>query len=268
MNASIALAALLSLSPSQAGGLAVTNPHVTYRDFGSTRPDARYLPGDVFFLSFDIDGLKTNDVGEVNYLMGVEVLDKVGKAIFSAPSSKSTVPLPLGGSKLPGNVYVTIGQDMQPGPYTCKVTISDAAVPNASKIVEQKFEVLPRDFGLVALYISRDQQGTMPNGMSGIEGQTVYVHVGLVGFGRDVSQKPDAALEFSVRDAHDQPTTKKPSVILLSRTLSETAAFEGFSFVLPLNQQGTFTVQIKAADKVTGKTATLSFPVKVYPASK
>jgi hypothetical protein len=268
MNASFALAALLSLSPSQAGGLAVTNPHVTYRDFGSTRPDNRYLPGDVFFLSFDIEGLKLNEVGEVNYLMGVEVLDKVGKAIFSAPASKNTVVLPLGGTKLPGNVYVTIGQDMPPGPYTCKVTISDAAVPNAHKVVEQKFEVLPKGFGLVALYISHDEKGMMPQGMSGIVGQTVYVHFGMVNFGRDAGQKPDAAVEFRVVDGSGEATIKKPSIVTVPRTLPDTDQFAVFDFPLPLNREGTFTVEIKAADKVTGKTATLSFPVKVYPASK
>jgi hypothetical protein len=268
MTASIALAALLTFAPAQGAGVSVNNVRLTYRDLGPTRPDAKYLPGDVVFISFDIEGLKVNDSGEVTYSMGMELLDKVGKAISSFPPTKASVSLPLGGNRLPGNVFFAVDQGMTPGIYTCKVTIADGSTPSATKTIEQKFEVLPKDFGLVALYVSRDEQGQLPVGMSGIAGQTVYVQVGLVHLGRDAGRKPDAAVEMRVLDSAGQPTTKKPIVAVVPRTLPEADHFVAFTFPLALNHEGEFKVEIKAADKVTGKNATLTFPIKVYPASK
>src|SRR4051794_20446026 len=105
MTGSIALAALLAFSPAQAGGLTISNARLTYRDYGATRPDARYLPRDIVFLTFDMDGLKMNDEGEVGYSMGMDVLDKVSKAIKSYSPAKYTQLLPLGGTKLPGFIF-------------------------------------------------------------------------------------------------------------------------------------------------------------------
>jgi hypothetical protein len=268
MSLTIALAAALAIAPGRTSELALSNVRLTYRDFGSTRADARYLPGDVFFLSFDMDGLKINDDGEVGYSMGMDMLDKVGKAVFSAPPGQSRVQLPLGGTKLPGNVYIPISQDMPPGTYTCKVTIADASAPKVTKIIEQKFEVLPKDFGLVALYVARDEKGMFASGMSGVAGQTVYVHFGLANFGRDAAKKPDAAVELRVFDASGQVTTKKPIVGVVPRELPERDQFVPCVFPLALSRDGAFKVEIRAADKVTGKTTTLTFPITVYPASK
>jgi hypothetical protein len=268
MTAAIALVSFLALTPAQAPGVSVTNVRLTYRDWGATRPDAKFLPGDVFFLSFDIEGLKANDTGEVTYSMGMELLDKIGKAINTFPTSKSTVTLPLGGGKLPGNVFVGIEQDRPPGIYTCKVSVADATAPTNTRIIEQKFEVLPKDFGLVAAYVSRDDKGDFPCGMSGIAGQTVYVQVALVGLGRGADKKPDSAIEFRVLNSKGEPTTKKPIVAAVPKDWSESLPVVPFDIPLPLNHEGSFTIEIKAKDNVTNKTASLKFPFTVYPASK
>src|SRR5438876_1172045 len=102
MTATIALAAALAVSPGQAGGLALTNVRFTYPQLGATRPDARFLPGDVVFISFDIEGLAITPDGGVAYSMSMEVLDKIGKVVLKYPEDRPALKvesvLPLGGS--------------------------------------------------------------------------------------------------------------------------------------------------------------------------
>src|SRR5262245_37282639 len=149
MMGAFALAASLMFAPAQTTtGINISNIRHTYRDLGATRPDTNYLPGDVIFIAFDIEGLKMNDEGKVSYVMGLEVLDKAGKAIFNAPPTKNEMILPLGGAKLPGHVYVAAGPEMQTGTYKCKITISDAT-GGIARIAEQSFTILPLNLGMV-----------------------------------------------------------------------------------------------------------------------
>ena len=114
MNAALVFSAMLALAPGQgAGALGVSNIRLTFGELGPSRTDNKYLPGDVPFVSFDIDGLKASPEGKVAYSMGLEVMDRAGKAVFSAPPAKAEMLLLLGGTKLPAFVFVTLGPDMQ-----------------------------------------------------------------------------------------------------------------------------------------------------------
>jgi len=59
-------------------GLSATNIRTTYGVLGPVRRDTRFLPGDDFVLSFDIEGAKVNAAGKVLYLVGMEVTDNQG----------------------------------------------------------------------------------------------------------------------------------------------------------------------------------------------
>lgn len=266
MTATIVLAAALSFAPAQSAGLNVTNIRHTFRDLGASRPDTIYLPGDVVFIAFDIEGLKMTEEGKVGYIMGMDVLDKAGKAILNAPPSKSEMVLPLGGNKLPAHVFVALGPEMVSGAYRCKVSIADAS-GGPAKIAEQAFTVQPMNFGMVSLFVSYDERANMPSGMTGVVGQTVFVNFGLVGFGRDSSKKPNAAVEFRILE-NGRPTIAKPMVAALPRDLKEDEQFVPFQFPVALNREGNFTVELKAVDKISNKTATMTFPIRVNPASK
>src|SRR5438093_7606915 len=105
MFPTLALAAALTLAPAQNPALDISNARVTFGgEFGPTRPDNRLLPGDIFFLAFDIDNLKLDD-GKVQFAIGMEVTDATGKTFFSQKPTEHDVLLPLGGSKLPANAY-------------------------------------------------------------------------------------------------------------------------------------------------------------------
>lgn len=270
MTATLALAAALALAPQQTGGLTLTNVRLSYRELGATRTDARYLPGDVFYLNFDAEGLKVTDEGHVAYTMGMEVLNGAGKTIMAVPPGKSEMVLPLGGNKLPAHLFVNITpQEFPPGQYTCRVTFADAQSGGSQpKSVEQKFEVLPPAFGIVAFNITLDERALYAHGNTGVVGQTVYANFYMVGFGRDAMKKPDASVEFRVLEA-GKPTLAKPITIPVPRDLGEREQFVPFQVPLALNREGDFTIEIKATDKAGGnKTAAFSVPIKVIPASK
>ncbi len=268
MNAALVFSAMLALAPGQgAGALGVSNIRLTHGELGPSRVDNKYLPQDFVFISFDIDGLKASPDGKVSYSMGLEVIDKAGKAMFSAPPTKSEMLLPLGGNKLPAFVYITLGPTMQQGDYTCRISIVDDTT-KATKVADQKFSLMPPSFGIVQLYVTKDDKGMLACGPNGVAGQTVFINFGMVGFGRDGGKKPDAAVEFFVKDANGQATNAKPIVIPVPRDLPEADTFVPYQVMLPMNREGSYTVEMKAADKVTGKTAVLIFPVRVYPAAK
>src|SRR4029077_12919114 len=115
MLQSMALFAALTMTPGQGTGLALRNPRITYGELGSPRPDNKLLPGDIFFLSFDIDGIKVSPEGRVKYGMAMEVTDSSGKSIFKQMPVERDDFLPLGGNKLPARAYVSVGPDQAPG---------------------------------------------------------------------------------------------------------------------------------------------------------
>src|SRR5262245_6957803 len=213
---SMALIAALSMipGPAQSTGLTLSNPRVTYGELGSPRPDAKLLPGDIFFLSFDIDGIKVSDTGRVKYGMAMEVTDSAGKSIFKQMPVERDDFLPLGGTKLPARAFVSVGVDQSPGTYTCKVTVTDMAEKDkaVSKSLEQKFEVLARGFGIVQLYTAADLKGEIPAPLVGVAGQAIFVHFAVIEFARDPGTKqPNLTIEMVVYGQDKKPTLVKPT---------------------------------------------------------
>ena len=183
---SLTLIAALAMTPGQGAGLNLTNPRVTFGELGSPRPDNKLLPGDIFFLSFDIEGIKVSETGRVKYGMAMEVTDATGKSIFKQMPVERDDFLPLGGTKLPARAFVSVGQDQPPGMYTCKVTVTDRADKDkpVAKALEQKFEVLPKGFGIVMVYTASDPKGEIPAPLVGVAGQALFVHFAVVEFQR------------------------------------------------------------------------------------
>src|SRR5262245_34655986 len=111
MLTSVTLAAVMTLAPGQGaqGGLTLSGARVTFGELGAVRPDAKFLPGDIFFVAFDIDGIKVDETGRVKYSMGMEVVNKDNAPIFKQQPMEREDFLPLGGTKLPARAYITVG---------------------------------------------------------------------------------------------------------------------------------------------------------------
>jgi len=252
MWTTIALAMTLAGTPGESGQLRLSNIRPTHGLLGSERPDSRLLPGDVFFVTFDIDGLKVDDSGAMLYTMSMEVRNNTTNKIeYKSEPQDLDMPAPLGGHSLPE--------------YTLKVTVSDrGAKSKESKYFEKKFEVLPQTFGMIRLNIAYDKDGQVPAPYIGVAGQSFYVNFNAVNFERGGDNKdPNIQFEMRVLDERDKPTLDKPiagSIVELPREFS----FAPMQFWLPLNRAGKFTVKLKATDVIGKKTAELSFPITVY----
>jgi hypothetical protein len=284
MLTSVALFAALSMTPGQGAGLALSNPRITYGELGSTRPDAKLLPGDIFFFSFDIEGITVNEAGRVRYSMAMDVTDSTGKVIFRQPQNEKDAPveieepIPLGGTRLPARAFVFIGPEQPAGTYTCKVKVTDVGSKTpASKTLEQKFEVLARGFGIVQVYSAADDAGKISAPLVGVAGQALFLHLAVTDFARDKAKgnQPNLTVEMTVYDKDKKPTLTKPITLAIPAEappgmepakVPDNATGVPMRFLVPLNREGGFLIQLTATDKISGKTSTVYLPLRVFPA--
>src|SRR6516225_6253105 len=96
MWTTIALTMTLSAMPGQSGELTLSNIRPTHGLLGSERPDSRLLPGDIYFVTFDIDGLKVDDSGTMLYTMSMEVRNNTNKIEYKSDTQDLDMPAPLG----------------------------------------------------------------------------------------------------------------------------------------------------------------------------
>lgn len=266
MLTTLAFVATLGLTPAQGGKLEISNVRPTYGVLGAARPDTKFLPGDTFFLAFDIDNVKVADDGRVQYGMTMEVTDAKSKVWFKEDKEQEKLQAVnyLGGTKLPAFANVDIGLNMPPGEYTLKVNITDRSA-KTSKELTQKFEVLPAGFGLVRLTTSYDDTGRLPAPMIGVPGQGLHINFVAVGFDRDKSKKqPHIVVEMRVLDDAGKPTLAKPFPGEVT-DVPEKLQHVPMGFGMVLNRPGKFTVELKATCSVSKKTSTLKFPLTVLP---
>jgi len=263
MWSTIALALTLGMTPGEAGELRLSNIRPTNGLLGSERADSRLLPGDIFFVTFDIEGLKVDKSGSMFYSMAMEVRDSKNQVVYKSEPQDLDAPVPLGGHSLPGFAHVDLGREMAPGDYTLKVSVTDRA-SRGTKFFEKKFEVVRPTFGLIKLNISYDKDGQVPAPHIGVAGQSFWVNFNAVNFDRGGDDKnPNIKFEMIVHDEKGKPTLDSPiggSIVELPREFS----FAPTQFWLPLNRAGKFTVKLKATDNIGKKNAELSVPITVY----
>ena len=207
--------------------------------------------------------------------MAMEVTDSGGKSIFKQMPVERDDFLPLGGTKLPARAFVSVGVDQLPGMYTCKVTVSDMADKDkaVTKSLEQKFEVTARGFGIVQLYTSSDSEGKIPAPLVGVAGQAMFVHFALVDFERSKDPKslqPSLSIEMVVYDKDRQPTLAKPTVKQIpdeaDGKVDEKVVGVPMRFLVPLNREGGFLIELKATDNISKKSTKVYLPLRVFPA--
>lgn len=262
MFGTLTLAAALTLAPAQTGSLNLTNIRTTYGELGAPRTDNKYLPSDLFFVAFDIEGIAVNPEGKVSYSMSMVVTDKAGKEVFKPerPSERDE-QLPLGGNRLPARAFVMLKPDQEPGTYTCKVTVTDRT-SKATKTLEKPFEVVPKAFGIVFLYTSSDPDGNVPAPTTGVVGQNLFIQFQLVGFGRGADKKTNSSVELRILDESRKPTLAKPTSLAVPADAPDNEPVL-FRFPIPFNREGSFSLELKATDSVSNKSSVVTFPIKV-----
>jgi len=271
MLATLALAAALTVTPAQAGELKLSNVRMTVGELGPPRKNDKLLPGDILFVGYDINGLPIEPNGVVKYKMSMEVVDSAGKSIFKQEPKELEDTIQLRGNSIPARAYVTIGIDQDAGNYTCKVSVEDPK-SKAKDTLQVKFEVLKRDYGIVAVYATHDFPGQISAPTTGFVGQTLFFSLSIVGFQRDPKTKhPNVDLEFQILDEKGAPTLAKPILYTqdeksVTKVDEKDPAF-AMRFPLFLSRPGKFTARFTATDKVAKKSATYELPVTILPAN-
>ena len=266
MWTTLAFVAAMSLAPGQSDELALTNVRTTYGFLGATRPDNKFLPGDVAVLAFDVRGLKTTGVSRVRFALGLELTRKgASKPEFTREPEDEEAVTPLGGTRLPLSAAANVGTETEPGEYVMKVTVTDR-VGKGTATVEREFEVLRPRLGFVRVGLAYGAEHPAP--AVAVPGQTLFLNFGLVGFALDkVSKQPDMILELGVVDEKGKPTTSRP---FRGNVRRMKAGFERFIPFDPIpfqaHRPGKYSVTLRVTDNLTRKSAeqTLALTVLAY----
>jgi hypothetical protein len=266
MWATLAFVTALSLAPNQAGQLKLTNDRATYGYLGATRPDNKLYPGDIYFITFDIDNLDVGADGEIRYSMGMDLLNSKGKSEYSREPQEVQARNDLGGKAMPGYAAAEVGTETAPGEYTMKVTVTDLRAKQ-TRVLERKFEVLPKDFALVRTHLAYFAQAPVPAPPLFVAGQAIFFNCSAVGFSRDKNNKdqPNVGIEMVIRDENGKPTLSKPvtdEVTMLPENVKNLAALP-IGIPVQLNRPGKFTLELQATDRVSKKTAKVTLPITV-----
>lgn len=276
MMATIALAALVGLPAQPAGELKLNNVRMTVGELGPPRAAAPLLPGDVLFIAYDIDGIAIDGEGVAKYSMVMEVTNAAGARILPPPAEKvepreQSEFLPLRGNKMPARAFITVGLDQPAGTYTCKMTVADLKT-KATADLSVKFEVAKKDFGVVAVYTTYDVRGEISAPTAGQVGQTIFVQFSVASFERDPKTKqPEVEIVCQLFDDTGKPTLETPRKHIQDAKAAQPVkdgdgAF-ALQFPLFMNRPGKYTVEVKATDRVSKKSASYRLPVVVTPAN-
>ena len=272
MWATLTLAGLLTVAPAQTGDLKLTNDRVTFGPSGPVRKDKKFLAGDIYFLTFDVDGLKF-DGYKASYTLNVDLLDSKDKPMFKTITGDRSVVAVQGPGPIPGWSTFLIAQDTVPGEYTLKITAIDNATKKSATLT-RKFEVGEKGFAVVRVVTAYGRNGEIPTSCGAV-GQLVFFHFRVVGFERDPKTKqPKVQLEMRLIDeATNKPTLEKP----ITQDLRDQEVPESFSFI-PLwmdiwrsTKPGKYTIELTVMDKLSTKatkSAKISYPFQVIDAPK
>ena len=246
----------LGVFPDLAAALEIKNIRPCYAPFGATRYNLKLLPGDVLFITYDLDGLATDPKsGKTNYETTLELLDANDKVLYKKPTTNEVVPQ-LGAGRMPGDLHVIMGAQQAPGKYSVKLTVHDK-VGKEAKAFSYPFEVVPQTFGFVGVSAPA----------VGFPGQHYVTGFGLVNLATDAKKMPKCEINIKILD--DKGNAVAQSVLIeLPRDMPEgidlgQANFVPLQYPIYLNRAGRFTIDIQAHDKFGNKKAELRYPVTV-----
>ncbi len=273
MFSALALTAALALTPAQSSAkLNLSGLRCTHGLIGPSRAAAKFLPGDIVYLVFDIDGVTIGKDGKVVYSMALEVTDKKSAVKHKVDPTERIDFAPLGGGKVPGVAFVVVGVDLEPGEYNVKLTATDTSDKDTTKrpsgAVEFKFEVLKPDLGIVMVHATTDPEGRNPTHTTGFVGQFLWIQFAATGFKRDEKKnQPDLTFEMTTLDDKGVSTLGTP-ITLEAKALEPQFPTCQARMNVPLTRAGKFTVRLKVTDNVAGKTATFELPIQAVPVEK
>ena len=261
MWTAVALTTVMTLAPAQ--GLELKNVRTTYGILGETRKDDKILPGDVIILAFDIEGLKAQDTGKVEYSMGMEFAKKdAKKPVFKRDPTELEAYNILGGSTLPAFATYSLAPDIAPGQYTLKVSVKDLA-GKGEKVLEKTYTVLEPKFGFIRVRLTASN-GEDPVPPIAVAGQRVLFFCSLANVKLGKDKKPHVSFEMVIQDADGKPTIAKRYKADITTELKDSAGIMTFlPRQLDLNKPGKYKIVIKATDNISKETTEQTLSLNV-----
>lgn len=269
MWTTLVLMSALSSAPAQGGNLAINNVRATYGFLGSERRDNKVVPGDLYFVVFDIDGLELDKDGRFAYQISMRIKSPKGTYDFEDKGQKRLVYNVLGGNRLPGFAQAEVGLDAPKGKYELEVTVTDHnKSPAVSKTFTREYEVLDKVFGIIQ--VQSRLELNMPGGppppspsVCAIGGIPILLNFTIINFKRGAGSKdPSVTYELEIFDDKGAMTLPKKIEEEL-KDVPEKLDYAPLSFPINLNRVGTFTVKIKTTCKVSNKSDNVEFKIKV-----
>jgi hypothetical protein len=257
MNRWFAVAFLLAASvPTTSSALELKNMRACYGPMGVTRYDRKLLPGDMIFMTFDIEDLAIDKkTGKASYVTILELIDSQDKVVFKKETPNEVIPQ-LGGNRIPGDLHLIMGPKQAAGKYAVKLTVHDKLGMSA-KAFRYDFDLLPPSFGMVAV--------TAP--AIGFPGQHYVPGFALVNFALDKKDTPDALVTIRILDSTKNQVAPQVEMVF-PRDLPPMSDLSKENFVpltypVYLNRTGQFYMEITATDKLGNRKADLRFPFTV-----
>jgi hypothetical protein len=253
---------LMALAPGQADRLKLTNARFTYGPLGMEHTITKIVPGDAFYLAFDIENAKARN-NTINYDMLLEFVDSKDKVIFSQNNENNKVLNLLAGSRQPSYASVVIGTDTKPGKYTLRVTVRDRIAKKRARLTRE-FEVIKKTFAIVQLQAQAMRFVREPF-------QLVFR---VEGFERNTKKLPEIVVTMTIVDEAGKATMAKPITMKLPpEDLSDEVEPQNVTswpvqLAFPLNRAGKFTIKLEATDKVAKKTIKLPYKITVLDTRK
>lgn len=255
------LAALffVAVLPALCPAVEIDNIRPRYGPFGAVREGKlKCVHMDVLVITYDLSGLAVDKAGKAKYVTLLELVDSKNTVIFSKETPNEPV-LQLGGSKMPGDLFVQVGAKQAPGKYTIRLTVTDKLEKNANiaaKKFEYPYEVLGEKFGLAGVSAPA----------FGIVGTRYVPEFAVANFTLDKKGQPKAEVNIRLLDEkgnqldtvkYSLPADLPESVDLAKLNLAP------FQYPLYLNRAGRFSLEITAEDKLGNTKTSLSYPFTV-----
>jgi hypothetical protein len=249
---------LLALTGQCASALEVKNTRPAYGPLGATRPDNKFLPGDVLLIHYDIEGLTPHTkTGKVAYSSELEFLDSKGKTISSKKSEAQSLIPDLGPKSVAGIMNAIMGEDQKPGKYTVKLKVTDL---NSKKTAEfaYPFELLPKGFGAIRVM----------SPAFGVPGGESMIQFALVELPLDKKGNPSVDITMTITEEGSK-TTLSTKVINWPKDLPDDLNLQKQNLVpvvIPisnLNRAGRFVINLDVEEKNQKRNIKLRFPLTV-----
>jgi hypothetical protein len=195
--------------------------------------------------------------------MAMEIQDAKGDVKYKGDPQTSSFFNALGGNVIPASAAAFLGADQPPGKYTMKVTVTDLNTKD-SKTLVREFELLNKEFGLILVYGTLDEQGQVQAPPVGSPGQYMYLRCHAVGFARSKEgNQPKITFEYRILDENNKPTLEKPFKFTAGEGIDSKESALPATFNVMYNRPGKFVVEITAKDELAGKTFKVSYPIQV-----